>query len=467
MFSRNLAHEANRGVGSSGAQPQPKLGRRTLLRGLGIAMGLPALESLTPVVRSASASATAGGVPGAPVRMAFLFVPNGVIVPNWTPQGQGEDWQLSPTLQSLKPFQSKLNVIGGLAHDNGRGKSDGAGDHARAAATYLTASRPVKTSSRVQLGISVDQIAAQQIAGQTRLPSIELGLVASRNAGSCDSGYSCAYSSNISWRSETQPMSKETQPRLAFERLFSTGDAQTRRERNLVRQSVLDVVSEDARRLIKKVGDTDRRKLDEYFSGLRELEMRIAKTEEQDHAALPDIDVPYGRIDAFKEHSRLMFDIMTVAFQTDATRIATFMLDNAGGNRSYIDVGVKESHHGLSHHRNDPQTVEKLTKIDEYLVQQYAYFLERLDSIEEPGGGTLLDHSMVLYGSALSDGNRHSHDNLPIVLAGSARGQFRTGRHIVCEQETPMGNLFLSMLDAMGTPAQSIGDSSGRLTALA
>ncbi len=442
-----------------------RCGRRTLLRGAGMALGLPLLEAMTPISRSAFAgAASAGGE--SPIRMACIFFPNGAIMPKWECSGTEHDWELSPTLEPLQNVKSKINVIRGLAHENGWGKQDGAGDHARSAATFLTSARPLKTSSRVQLGVSVDQVAANQLAGKTRLPSVELGLTASRGAGSCDSGYSCAYSSNISWRSEAQPMSKETIPRLAFERMFSSGDAKSRRELNFVRQSILDVVADDAKQLMKQVGDTDRRKLDEYFSGLREIELRIAQTEQQDHASLPDIDVPYGRVDSFKEHARLMYDLMVIAFQTDTTRVMTFMVDNAGGNRSYVDVGVKEAHHGLSHHRNDPETVKKIESIDHYLVEQFAYFVEKLDSIKEPGG-TLLDNSMILYGSGLSDGNRHRHNDLPIVLAGGAGGQICTGRHIQCQDERPMGNLFLSMLDCMGTPAESIGDSSGRLVELA
>ncbi len=440
------------------------INRRTLLRGAGLLMGVPLLEAMTPVAKSGFAAAAEAGA--APVRMACLFVPNGVIMPNWKCEGQGDNWQLSPTLSSLEYVKSKINVITGLTHDNGRGKQDGAGDHARCAATYLTGARPLKTSSRVKLGVSVDQIAANGLADKTRLPSIELGLTASRGAGSCDSGYSCAYSSNISWRSETQPMAKETIPRLAFDRMFSSGDSQQRRETNFVRQSILDLVSEDARRLMKQVGDTDRRKLDEYFSGVREVELRIQRTEQQDQAAMPDFNVPYGRVEAFREHCRLMMDLMVIGFQTDTTRVATFMLDNAGGNRSYNEIGVKEAHHGLSHHRNQEDTVAKIAKIDHYLVEQYAYFLEKLNSIHE-SGGTLLDNCMVLYGSGISDGNRHRHDDLPIVLAGGAGGRIRTGRLIDAAEETPMGNLFLSMLDVMGTPAEAIGDSTGRLSELA
>jgi hypothetical protein len=425
-------------------------------------MGLPLLEAMTPMARSAFASAGTK----TPVRMACIFFPNGAIMPDWNPTGEGDDWKLSKTLKPLEPLKSKLNVIRSLAHDNGRAGSDGAGDHARCAASYLTAARPVKTSGNIRIGVSVDQVAASQLTDQTRLPSIELGLEPSRNAGSCDSGYSCAYSSNVSWRNETQPMPKETTPRMAFDRMFGGGDSAERRQRNFERQSILDVVQQDAQRLLKRVGQTDKRKLDEYFSSVREIETRIERSELQDRSAQPDIEVPFGRIEAFREHARLMFDLMAIAFQTDTTRVATLMLDNAGGNRRYTEIGIKDSHHGMSHHRNRKEPVSKLQKIDHYLVEQFAYFLQKLDSIGD-ASGTLLDQSMVLYGSGISDGNRHDHGDLPIVLAGSGGGQIETNRYIVPNSERPMGNLFLSMLDIMGTPAESIGDSSGRLQELA
>lgn len=443
----------------------PVLNRRTLLRGAGLAMGLPLLEAMTPLARSAFAGAATPGETVTPTRMACVFVPNGVIMPDWTPSGSERDWKLSRTLAPLRSMQSKLNVITNLAHENGRANGDGAGDHARCASTFLTAARPTKTSSNIRLGVSVDQVAATQLAGKTRLASIELGLVDSRNAGSCDSGYSCAYSSNISWRNETQPMPKETSPRMAFERMFGLGDTAERRKRDAVRQSVLDVVSADAAKLMKTVGRTDRRKLDEYFTSVREIEKRIEMTEKEDQAALPDIDIPLGRVEAFREHVRLMYDLMVIGFQTDTTRVATLMVDNAGGGRSYTEIGVKEGHHQLSHHRNREDQVEKLSRIDHYLIRQFAYFLQKLDETQEVGG-SLLDHSMVLYGSGISDGNRHSHGDLPIVLAGSASGKIPTGRFIQCPRERPMGNLFLSMLDCLGTPAESIGDSSGRLKEL-
>ena len=447
------------------AKRRRTLSRRSLLRGSGVALGLPMLDAMTAPAHAGSFGAAP---PSPPVRMACVFFPNGAIMPKWKPQTDGSDWQLSSTLAPLKPFQKQLNVISGLAHDNGRTKRDGAGDHARGGATFLTASRPVKTSGNVRLGVSVDQVAAAALADQTRLPSIELGLLGSRNAGSCDSGYACAYSSNISWRSETQPMPKEILPRAAFERLFGRGDDPlATRQRMQTRQSILDLVRGEADALRKQVGGDDRRKLDEYLSGVRDLERRIANVEAEDSAALPDLNVPMGRVEAFREHVRLMYDIMAVAFQTDTTRVATLMLDNAGGNRRYSEIGVKGAHHQLSHHREREESVADLEKIDHYLVEQLAYFLGRLESMDGGDGRSLLDRSMVLYGSGLSDGNRHRHDDLPVVLAGSAGDRFETGRHIRLETERPMANLFLSMLDAMGTPADAIGDSSGRLIELA
>ncbi|MEM9643590.1 MAG: DUF1552 domain-containing protein [Planctomycetota bacterium] len=442
-------------------QNAAKIDRRTILRGTTAALGLPFLEAMSPMAKSAFA----GEAAASPVRMACVFFPNGAIMPDWKPAGSEHDWQLSKTLKPLEKVKNKINVLGGLALDNGRAKGDGAGDHARCGSTFLTAARPVKTSSNIRLGVSVDQVAATQLRDVTKLPSIELGLEGSRNAGSCDSGYSCAYSSNISWRNETQPMPKEVIPRMAFDRMFGTGDGIQRRERNLVRQSILDVVRRDAQQLIGRVGETDRRKLDEYFTSIREIERRIERSEQEEQAALPDLEVPFGRPEAFREHARLMYDLMAIGFQTDTTRVATFMLDTAGGRRAYTEIGVKEAHHQLSHHRNREREVSQLSQIDHYLIEQFAYFLEKLDSISD-GDGTLLDQSMVLYGSGISDGNRHRHEDLPLVLAGGAGGQLDTGRYIVAEEERPMANLFLSMLDMMGTPAESIGDSTGRLQEL-
>jgi hypothetical protein len=433
--------------------------RRTFLRGTGAAMALPLLDAMA----SKAAWAKAAGETSHPVRMAFVFFPNGAIMPEWKPTGSGSDWQLSPTLLPLKAVKEKLTIISALGHENGRGGKDGAGDHARSAATFLTAARPLKSSTKIYLGTSVDQVAAGQLVGKTKLPSLELGISPSRNAGGCDSGYSCAYQSNISWRNETQPMPKEINPRMAFERLFGNGeDPKVREERNFWRRSILDSVSQDTQRVLKNVGRQDQLKLEEYLASVREIELRIEQTEREDEASRPQINLPDGRPESFEEHAKLMMDLMVLGFQTDTTRVATFMLDNEGSNRAYAAVEVKDGHHELSHHRNDEAKVAKIKRIDQHLVSQYAYLLEKMDSIREEDG-TLLDHSMVLYGSGISDGNRHRHEDLPIILAGGAGGKIKTNRLLNPPEPTPMANLFLGMLDCMGTPAESLGDSTGKL----
>lgn len=435
------------------------LHRRTFLRGVGATMALPLLDAMGPMATAAGRKA--------PVRMAFVFFPNGAIMDSWTPKGKGSNWELSETLKPLQDFKSDLTAITGLAQDNGRSKGDGPGDHARCAASYLTGAHPYKTSGAdIRLGISVDQAAALQVGKQTKLPSLEIGIEPSRNAGRCDSGYSCAYSSNVSWRSETTPMAKEIIPRLVFERLFGSGEnKQDQKERDFYRQSILDLVSEDAQKLKQQLGATDRSKIDEYFTSVRELELRIARAEEEARKQRPDFEVPNGKPRDLEEHIRLMYDLMYLAFRTDTTRIATFMLANAGSNRAYRMVGVNDGHHQLSHHRNDNDKITKIRKIDRYLATQFAYFLKRLKETKE-GTGTLLDNCMIVYGSGLSDGNRHRHENLPIVVAGSAGGTIKTNRHLVYDQEIPMNNLFLSMLDRMGAKYDKIGDSSGRLKEL-
>lgn len=436
------------------------LPRRTFLKGMGLSVGLPLLDAMAP-----SSFLLANTQSAAPIRMAFMFVPNGCVVPSWKPAEAGDNYQLSETLEALAPHKADFNVITGLAQDNGRPKGDGPGDHARAASTFLTGAHPVKTAGAdIHVGVSVDQVAAQHIGALTKLPSLELGTEGGRNAGNCDSGYSCAYSSNISWKTESTPMAKEINPRLVFERLFGSGAEQSdsQKLRDYYRKSILDLVAQDAARLQKSLGRTDRRKLDEYFTSVRELEQRIDRSEQQSAQQRPDLELPAGVPAELEQHIRLMFDLMVLAFRTDTTRIATFMLANAGSNRTYPMVGVTNGHHELSHHQKDPAKLDQIKKIDRFLVSQFGYFLDQLKQIPE-GSGTLLDNCMLLYGSGLSDGDRHNHDDLPILLAGRAGGAIQTGRHIQLERETPMNNLFLSMLDRVGAKVDKIGDSSGRL----
>lgn len=435
------------------------LPRRTFLKGLGTAMALPMLEAMTPMASAAENSAS-------PVRMAFIFFPNGAIVPSWKPEGEGTAWELSRTLEPLAPHKDQINVFTGLTQHHGRANGDGAGDHARNAGSFLTGAQPRKTAGAdIKLGVSVDQAAARLIGPQTRLPSLELGVERGRNSGNCDSGYSCAYSANISWKTETTPMAKEINPKLAFERLFGSADAaKGQAERDIYRKSILDLVAEDAALLRKRLGKKDQRKLDEYFNSVRELEQQIDRTATK-LTEVPEYDVPEGIPREIESHIRLMYDIMTLAFQTDTTRISTFMLANAGSNRSYPMVGVKGGHHSLSHHRNDEQKMEDITKIDTYLVTQLAYFLDKLKSVKE-GDGTLLDNSLILYGSAIADGNRHSHHDLPIVLAGSGGGQLPTGQLRHYPNDTPLNNLFVSMCHMAGAKLDSLGDSTGLLKGL-
>lgn len=436
------------------------LQRRTILKGAGTLMGLPLLNGMLP-----ENGLAAGSSSDAPLRMAFLFAPNGVIMPKWTPEKDGEDYELSETLKPLQPFKSNLNVISGLAQDNGRAKGDGPGDHARSASTYLTGAHPVKTAGAdIKVGISVDQVAATFIGEQTRLPSLELGIERGRTAGNCDSGYSCAYSSAISWKTETTPMAKEVVPKLAFNRLFGSegGSPEEKAKKAKFRRSILDLVAADAKQLSKKLGKTDRRKLDEYFTSVREIEARIEQSQKTAEQQKPDFDIPDGVPKDLQEHIRLMYDLLVLSFRTNSTRIATFMAANEGSNRRYDMVGVKGGHHSLSHHRDDKSKVGDLQKIDLFLVEQFAYFLKKMSETRE-GDGSLLDHSMVVYGSGLGDGNRHRHDELPIVLAGKGSGTIRTGHHIRFEKETPLNNLFLSMLHRVGADIPEFGDSNGLL----
>ncbi|WP_339612658.1 DUF1552 domain-containing protein [uncultured Rubinisphaera sp.] len=440
-----------------------QLDRRNFMRGAGVVMGLPWLEAMM-----SSTSLAAAPTAAVPTRMAFVFFANGAIMKDWTVKGEGKDFELSKTLSSLAPVKDDCLFLSGLTHDKARANGDGGGDHARNSASFLTASQPRKTGGAdIQVGISVDQVAAQKIGTQTHLPSLEIGIEGGRQAGVCDSGYSCAYQSNIAWRSPNQPVAKEINPKLAFERLFgmSLTDVKKSQDRDFYRTSILDAVSEDASKLSGRLGRTDRQKLDEYFTSVREIEQRIGRAAPQKRQLPPEFDIPQGVPADVDAHIPLMYDILTLAFQTDSTRVATFMLANGGSNRTYSHLNVKGAHHQLSHHRDEADKVADLQKIDQYLAKEFARFVQKLKSIPE-GEGTLLDHSMILYGSGISDANRHRHEDLPIVIAGKASGQLQTGRHLVYEKETPMANLYLSMLDRMGTPVDAFGDSTGRLTNL-
>lgn len=444
------------------------LSRRTMLKGLGVSLALPLLESMgtSHLIAGEAAAAPAA----APVRMAFMYVPNGVHMQTWTPTAEGAGYELPWTLEPLQPFKDSFNILTGLTQQKAAANGDGPGDHARALATFLTGTQARKTNGAdIRAGVSVDQLAAMELAKHTRFASLELGCDPAAMAGNCDSGYSCAYSSNISWKSESQPVPKEVDPKLVFERLFTSGrpgETEAARQRRVkYNQSVLDFVTDDARKLHAQLGGSDRRKLDEYLTAVRELELRIAKSGQQDDLAALQSKKPAGIPSKFSEHVRLLGDLMVLAFQTDTTRVSTLVFANEGSNRNYTEIGINSGHHELSHHESKEEKLEQLRKINRFHIEQLAYILGRMQEIRE-GEGTLLDNTVLVYGSGIGDGNRHNHDDLPLLMAGRAGGTIDTGRHIKYENGTPMTNLFLSLLDRVGAKVESLGDSSGRLSGL-
>jgi hypothetical protein len=444
--------------------------RRTFLRGLGTVMALPMLESMLPSIRLFADEPVTTSA-GFPKRMAFVYIPNGADMTRWTPAATGSKFDLSYTLQPLQTFKDKLTILSNMDNNNANELGDGGGGHARASASYLTGVHPRKTAGAdIHTGVSVDQIAAAHLGDQTKVPSLELSCDRGQRAGTCDSGYSCAYQFNISWKSPTMPMNPEVDPRQAFERLFGSDDSAQSKEaqakRQLYNKSVLDFVLDDASRLQNGLGDADRQKLSEYFDAVRDLERRIEDSEKYVINLTPeqrqfDIPADYN----FAKHTQLMFDIMALAFQTDATRVSTFILGHDGSNRPYPQIGIPEGHHDLSHHRNDQAKIDKLAMINRYHVTLFSYFLNKLDSVKE-GDGTLLDNCMVVYGGGLSNGNEHTPENLPVVVAGGGGGAFSSGRHFAFDSLTPMTNLYISMLDSMGVPTEKIGDSTGKLDAI-
>lgn len=437
----------------------PLISRRTILRGLGVSLSLPWLEAMGPIGAWAE---TADPKTVAPNRMAFLYVPNGKHMPDWTPKQEGSDFELTPILEPLAAVKHKLLVFSGLTADKARPYGDGGGGHARAMAAYLTGVHPNKTDGTdIRNGISVDQAAAAHVGHRTRLASLEVGTEHGAMAGNCDSGYSCVYTSTMSWRSATQPLPKQVNPKIVFERLFGSGD-QAQQKRNARRRSILDYVREDSKGLERGLSTNDVRKLDEYFSSIRDIEQRMERAEKLPPVKVPDYPAPTGIPASYEEHIRLMCDLLVLAFQTDVTRIATFVLANEASNKPYPFIGVPDGHHDVSHHGGDAAKHEKIKKINLFHTKQLAYLLERLDAIQE-GDGTLLDHAMIAYGSGIHDGNAHNHEDLPVLLAGGGCGTLSTGRHVRYEKETPLNNLWVSMLNRMEITVEKLGDSTGTL----
>jgi len=435
------------------------LARRTFLRGAGATVALPFLDAMRPAFARAASVAP-------PVRLSFAYVPNGIIMPDWKPAEEGSAYAFTRILKPLEPLRGDVLVLSGLAHNNANELGDGPGDHARAAACFLTGVHPKKTAGAdIRNGVSTDQIVAQALAAETRLPSLELGCEESRTVGNCDSGYSCAYTNSISWRSETTPMPPETNPRLAFERLFGdadNADPAARSQRARERTSILDVVAARSRELMGQLGPGDRRKLDEYQYAVREIERQIQRAETDTRQVAPPIERPSGIPETFAEYLKLMYELQVIAFQADLTRVATLMVGREGSLQSYPEIGVPDPHHPLTHHQNNPEWVEKVTRINVHHMELFAHFLSRLKATPD-GDGTLLDHSMVVYGSAIADGNKHTHEALPVLLAGRGGGAIKSGRHVAYSKQTPLTNLYLTLLDRMGVRPETIGDSTGRV----
>ena len=438
------------------------LPRRTFLRGVGVTLGLPLLDAMVPALSMISSAAAK------PVRrLGFVYCPNGVSMNftgtnYWKPNGVGSDFELSPILSPFAPFRDRMAVVSGLAHRSADASEDGAnGDHARGTSTWLTGVHPKHTEGAdVYNGISADQIAAAVIGRDTPLPSLELSLDLNYLVGNCGNGYSCVYMNTLAWRSPTAALPTENNPRAVFERLFGDGGTTAQRlARARENRSILDSVTADMVRLQARLGPNDRTKVGDYLDAVREIERRIEAVEAGGQKELPDLARPTGIPERFDEHVGLMFELQRLAFQADVTRVVTFMLGRELNFRSYPEIGITEGHHGLSHHSDNPEQMARYARLNAYQAQVFASFLEKMRATPD-GEGSLLDHSLLLFGAGLSNSNLHTHYELPLAIFG---GGFRGGRHIQYPQDTPMTNLLLTMLDKAGVPADTLGDSTGKL----
>ncbi len=450
------------------------LNRRRFLRNVGVCLALPALESFPTRVLGAATGPgklAATTATGAPLRTAFLYFPNGAIPAAWWPTGSDKDFQLNRTMEPLAKMKEHFQILGGLGDLSANGGPDGGGDHARANGTFLTGVRIKKTNGAdFQAGVSIDQVMAQQIGLLTPFRSLELSCDTVLNVGTCDTEYACVYQHNLAWSTPTTPLTPEVNPRALFERMFGAGTPKERAQNLSIRQqqqrSILDFIKSDMGRLTKEVSGRDRDKVDEYFTGVREIEQRIQAAEKSRAGrSSPQVDAPDAGIPAsYKDYLRLMFDMLLLAFQSDTTRVATFMISGDGNNRDFSEIGVNDGHHNLSHHGNRKDWIEKVEKIDYFYVTQLAYFLERMADAKDVDGNSLLHNSQLLYGSGNSDGNRHSHTNLPVILAGRAGGTLNPGRY-TRYTDLPITNLYLSMIDRIGgsQKLERFGDSTGRL----
>ncbi|HEY3838409.1 MAG TPA: DUF1552 domain-containing protein [Bryobacteraceae bacterium] len=439
------------------------LARRSFLKGVGAAIGLPFLDAMTPAF-------AASKLPGnAPVRAVWFYVPNGIDMRNWTPAAEGPLTTLPGILKPLEPVKDEILVLSNLTSNWGRPLLVGAGDHGRAAAAYMTGVEVYRTSGAdLKLSMSADQLAAGAIGHQTKLPSLEIGLEEARMSGNCDNGYSCAYTYNLAWKTETQPLPPISDPRSLFERLFGTDIAEppeAHARRLAMRRSILDLVSDNTRQLESNLGTVDRRKLDEYLSSVREIEQQVERAEKEGMVIDPGIEKPYGVPPEFPDYFKLMSDMMLIAFQADLTRVSTLMVGREGSTRAYPEIGIADGHHPLTHHQGNQVMLEKVRQINSLHLDLFARFLQKLKATKE-GDSNLLDQSMIVYGSGISDGNVHTHDQLPIVLAGRGGNFLSPGRHIIYQRETPVANLFATMLERLDVRPEHLGDSTGRLAGL-
>ncbi len=436
------------------------LARRMVLRGMGASLALPLLDGMVPAFAS----------PQPVRRFGAVYVPNGMSLPNFFPKTSGPGFELSSTLQPLAPFRDRLVVFSGLSNLEAQAEgSEGVGDHSRGAGTFLSAAHIRKTEgSDIRAGITADQMAATVLGRETQLGSLQLAMESNEISGACDPGYSCAYMNTISWASPTAPLPMERDPRAVFERMFGGSDS-TDRQARLARiaqdRSILDVVHEEAQRLNSTLGAHDRRRVDEYLDAVRGIEHRIQRTEEQSDRELPLVEKPRGIPAAFADHARLLYELQALAFQADLTRVFSFLFTRETTVRAYPEVGVSDAHHQISHLINDPEAVANVARVNAFHMSLFASFIERLRATPD-GDGNLLDNVLIVYGAGIGNANLHSHDNLPIALVGGGGGRVRGDRHVVLPKDTPLANLYLTLLDKLDVPVDRFGDSTGRLHGL-
>jgi len=437
------------------------ISRRTLLRGAGTIVALPLLDAMIPAFAPAATTA--------PVRrFGVVYHPNGVIYDKWLPTGSGSNFELSPTLKALEPFKDKLIVVTGLSSDPAEPYGDGGGDHSRACGSYLTGVHVKKSDSLLENAVSMDQIAAKAFENETQLSSLQMTSDENSLLGSCDLGYSCAYSSTVSWLTPTLPLMAENNPRVLFERMFGASDstdARVRAARLKQDRSLLDSVNDRVSQLQRKLGTADNRKMNDYLTALRDVERRIQKAEEQSSKELPDVHQPAGIPDGFVDHVRLLYDLQLLAYQSDLTRVITFMYGREQTGRPYPQIGVPEGHHPLTHHQNDPVKMEKCTRIQRHHIELFTEYLVKLRNTPD-GDGSLLDHVILLFGSGISNSDRHTHGPLPTFVVGGGSGTLKGGRHLIYPEHTPLTNLQLTLLNKLGVPAESLGDSNGQFKEL-